>query len=243
VLAAYERLFVKSEEDLERLRHFGVGDDRADVTGDMKFDAPLYYCPAGIRADWRRLCGGDDDSLIFVAGSTRTGEEELLLEMLPSLREHCPRLILVMAPRHVKRAEEIAKLIEQKGMSFDYLTDTPATEPLVLVNKMGILNDLYASGDLAFVGGTLVDIGGHNILEPVWAQTPVLFGPSVGNVTEAAEHIEQHGYGAMVADTVELGQRVRSFCAGHLSFSVRRDEDLADSPTARIVEYILGRLT
>ena len=166
----------------------------------------------------------------------------MLLDMLKSLREHCPRLVLVIAPRHVERAPEIGRLIEEKGLSFSELGDDPATEELVLVAKMGILNDLYAASDLAFVGGTLVDIGGHNILEPVWAGTPVLYGSSIDNVTEAAGYIEERGYGAMVSDVAELGQRVRSFCAGNLTFGVRRAEDAGDSPTVRVVDYILKRL-
>lgn len=242
VLSQYERLFVKSAEDLSRFEAFGVGEERAEVTGDMKFDAPLYECPERVRAELRRLCGAGEDSLLMVAGSTRSGEEAMLLDMLISLREHCPRLVLVIVPRHVERAPEIGRLIAEKGLSFSELGDVPATEELVLVAKMGILNDLYAASDLAFVGGTLVDIGGHNILEPVWAGTPVLYGSSIDNVTEAAGYIEERGYGAMVSDVAELGQRVRSFCAGHLTFAVRGAEDAGDSPTVRVVDYILKRL-
>jgi 3-deoxy-D-manno-octulosonic-acid transferase len=241
VLAEYDRLFVKSQEDMARFAQFGVGADRADVTGDMKFDAPLYECSAERRDEWRRLCGADEGSLMWVAGSTRSGEEAMLLDLWPSLREHCARLILVLVPRHVQRAEEIVRLIEQRALAYSELRETPASEPLVLAAKMGILNDLYAAGDIAFVGGTLVDIGGHNILEPVWAQTPVLYGPSIGNVTEAASYVEERGYGAMVADATELGRRIRSFCAGHLEFATRSETAEADCATARVVEYILKR--
>ncbi|MEE8403948.1 MAG: hypothetical protein V3S17_01000, partial [candidate division Zixibacteria bacterium] len=110
-------------------------------------------------------------------------------------------------------------------------------------DKMGCLNDLYLAANLAFVGGTLVDIGGHNLLEPVWAGTSVLFGQSTGNVNEAKNYILDNNYGAMAADIAEMTMLVRQFINGEISFSIKSSDDLSDSATSIAGDYILQRLS
>jgi len=107
---------------------------------------------------------------------------------------------------------------------------------------MGLLNDLYLAADLAFVGGTLVDLGGHNLLEPIWAGTPVLFGPSIHNVKEAAEYIVSNDFGCMVASEEELFSTVSDVMSGHKMFSTKTEATSSQSATAHIGDYLLGRL-
>ncbi len=107
---------------------------------------------------------------------------------------------------------------------------------------MGILNDLYLMADLAFVGGTMVDIGGHNILEPVWAGTPVLFGPFLSNVLEASDYILQNNYGAKISSAEEIYEIASKMKSGETAFKMKSCNDLSCSPTAIAGEYILGRL-
>jgi 3-deoxy-D-manno-octulosonic-acid transferase len=107
---------------------------------------------------------------------------------------------------------------------------------------MGVLSDLYAAADLAFVGGTLVDIGGHNLLEPVWSQTPVLFGPYIRNVRDAAEYIVAHDYGARVSSPEELAAVVRAVVSGRRTFRRRPVEETEPTACKRIGEYMMRRL-
>ena len=113
----------------------------------------------------------------------------------------------------------------------------------MLVDRVGVLNDLYLAADVSFVGGTLVDIGGHNVLEPVWAGSPVLFGTSVFNVKESVEYILKHEYGEMVQSEEELVSLLKKMLTGDILYATKQSRDLDRSPTAVIGEYILEKLT
>ena len=98
------------------------------------------------------------------------------------------------------------------------------------------------AGDLAFVGGTLVDIGGHNLLEPVWAGTPVVYGPYLDNVRDASEYIELHRFGARVSGVEQLISMVEDCYHGRTRFEEKTDADIKNSPTAMAGDYILNCL-
>jgi 3-deoxy-D-manno-octulosonic-acid transferase len=121
--------------------------------------------------------------------------------------------------------------------------DKVISASLVLVNRMGFLNGLYLAGDLAFVGGTLAELGGHNILEPVWAGTPVLFGPHLDNVREAAVYITEAGFGARVESSEELREIIELVYTGKKVFKVKTKTDIENSPTARIGGYVMEHLS
>jgi 3-deoxy-D-manno-octulosonic-acid transferase len=244
VLSCHERFFFKTQCDADRYAEYGVGRDRATVAGDMKFDAPLVERIPERIAELRRQAGVAAQEFLLVAGSTRPGEEEMLCRNYVAIKSACPRFRLLLAPRHIDRAEEIRSLIGQMGLEcriFDESYGEPSESAIILVNRMGILADLYSSADLAFVGGTLVNIGGHNILEPVWAGAPVLFGPSVANVTEAAAYVEQHGYGKRVQSVEDLAEVISEFCAGRRTFQTKTADQYRHSPTAMIGDYMLRR--
>jgi 3-deoxy-D-manno-octulosonic-acid transferase len=113
----------------------------------------------------------------------------------------------------------------------------------MLVDKMGELDDLYQAADLAFVGGTLVNVGGHNILEPVWAGTPVVFGPYVSNIAEDRDYVLANNYGAMADSIEDLKVLIQKFMKNRNMFAFKSEEDLSHSPTALAGDYILERLT
>lgn len=246
-LAKYDRFFFKTVEDAERYRYFGVGDDRSEVAGDMKFDAPLLPRSVERIAEIRSQWGVEGDKFLLVAGSTRSGEEATLIGVYQRLIGRSPLLRLVLAPRHVERAAEVKSLLDSEGVRWYTYGETPGADDkrgaaVVLVDRMGVLNDLYLAADLAFVGGTLVDIGGHNLLEPVWAGTPVLYGPSLANVAEAAQYIEAHRYGAQVASSDKLAEAVESVIEGRTKFEVKTESDLSRTATVKAGKYILERL-
>lgn len=240
LLQAYRHLFLRSETDQARFAEFGVGAERATVVGDMKFDAPLIARSEGRIREIRFRCGVPDGVPMLVAGSTRPGEEALLLDIAATLWGDFPELYLVLAPRHLERLPEVIELLNARQLEHNrYSEEKSDSARVILVDRMGLLNDLYLAADIAFVGGTLVDIGGHNLLEPVWAGTPVLFGPSTANVTEAAAYIEKYHYGARVTDSETMTAVLREFFRHTRSFEQKTETDLEQSPTAEAGRYIL----
>ena len=135
------------------------------------------------------------------------GEDEQVLDAFARLRESWPELLLVLVPRHPERFDGVAELCRQRGFSVTRRSarqPCPAETAVFLGDSMGELLHLYAAADLAFVGGSLVPTGGHNVLEPALLGLPVLFGPHMFNFTEAGERLLQAGAAWPVADAAEL---------------------------------------
>jgi 3-deoxy-D-manno-octulosonic-acid transferase len=242
LLAHYDRLFLKTEADAERYRGLGADSTAIEVVGDMKFDASMPTRSEGRRREIRSRAGIGEDDFLFVAGSTRPGEEEILCDLCASMRAKHEHFRLILAPRHIERADEVRAIIRQSGLKVMTYGDTPVAQAVVLVDQFGLLNDLFLAADLAFVGGTLVDIGGHNVLEPVWMGTPVLFGPHLDNVREAASYIAKHNFGTEVSSKEALFSVVESVYLKESAFSTKTEADLAQSPTAEVGNYILRKL-
>jgi 3-deoxy-D-manno-octulosonic-acid transferase len=243
LLARYTRLFLRSEEDRKRFAYFGVTPEQMVVVGDMKFDAPLMPRSEGRRREIRFRAGLPETVPVLVAGSTRPGEEALVLAGWQQWSKVFPNLHLMIAPRHPDRRDEIIGLLQQSDVSFRlYGSEKSDSRRVILVDRMGLLTDLYLTADLAFVGGTLVPIGGHNVLEPVWAGTPVIFGPHTANVAEAVAYIAEHNYGACAADGEEMTRLIHEFFAGRRAFARKTEADLDRSATADAGRFILTLL-
>ena len=242
LLNRYDRFFFKTEDDAARYYALGLNQTRGQVVGDMKFDAPLLKRTDEKRHEIRRRAGIAEDAFVFVAGSTRPGEEAVIANVFRELAFDFKNLSMVIAPRHIERADEIRSLLDDKAVDFALYGDNPNGERFVLVDRLGILNDLYLAADLSFVGGSLVDIGGHNLLEPVWAGCPVLFGPSLFNVREAADYILEKNYGALVHSEEELVSLLRNVLTGDIIYDTKQSRDLEKSPTALAGAYILEKL-
>ena len=243
ILAHYCKLFLKTESDRKRFEYFGVSQEQANVSGDMKFDAPLLPRSEGRIQEIRSRIGATENDFVLVCGSTRPGEERLLIDLFTALQKQSIKLKLVIAPRHIARIKELQEDLSVSGDPVGLYSKGSNQHSIILIDKMGCLADLYLAANLAFVGGTLVDIGGHNILEPVWAGTPVLFGQSTNNVNEAKDYILQNNYGAMVADAAEMTELVKRFINGETTFSIKSSEDLSHSATSIAGDYILQRLS
>ncbi len=243
LLNKYERFFYKTDSDSERYIQLGVEQARGVVVGDMKFDAPLIERTDAVVEDIRSRAGIKRDAFLFVAGSTRPGEEATIANVHRELSHEHENLVTVIAPRHIERADEIKTLLESKWIPFSVYGEKRNGESLILVDRLGLLNELYLAADLAFVGGTLVDIGGHNILEPVWAGCPVLFGPSLHNVSEAADYIIGHKYGQIVHSEEDLLSVLKKSLSGDIIYSTKRSGDLEESPTATVGDFILEKLS
>ena len=193
-LSAVTGIAAQSELDAGRFRSLGADEGRITVTGNMKFEQRI---PPGLpeqaealRRDW------GVSRLVWVAGSTHAGEDEQLLDVFRQLREQFRDCLLVLVPRHPERFASVTQLCRQRGyntlLRSERLPCEPETEVLV-GDSMGELTLFYAAADVAFVGGSLVPHGGHNLLEPAALGVPVVTGPSVFNFVEICELLLQAG--------------------------------------------------
>ncbi len=196
----------RSEEDAERFRQLGLAEERIRVTGNMKFDMPLPG-DIGQRAGALRQRWGDRP--VWVAGSTRDGEEEIVLAAHERILKERGDGLLVLAPRHPPRCKAIRQMLDERGMVHQSIGETidPQTR-VVLVDGLGLLLSCYAAAPVAFVGGSLVNIGGHNLLEPAAFGKVVIAGPHLQQQADMAAALEHAGALATVADDIELAREV-----------------------------------
>ena len=189
---------MQSGEDAARVKDIGAPADRVMVTGNLKFDQkipPIQSSPVSLR-------GG---SKVITAGSTHRGEEAALLEVFRRLREKFPELVLIIAPRHPERFDEVAGLVNRAGYDCQRRTRmTSAIKDVLLLDTIGELRSFYGICDIAFVGGSLVKVGGHNLLEPAAMKKPVIFSRYMYNFKEISEALISAGGGILVKDKQEL---------------------------------------
>ena len=182
VLRNIDLLLAQTEEDARRLRDIGAPADRVQVSGNLKFDVMTPAPPAivaSLRAVFHQVGAGP----VIVCGSTVEEEEGLLLLAFQNVLASHPRAVMILAPRHPERFGEVAQLLEQMGIRYwrrSLWSGDSVTGGVFLVDTVGELASLYALGDVAFVGGSLVPRGGHNIIEPAQHGVPII----VGNHTE-----------------------------------------------------------
>jgi 3-deoxy-D-manno-octulosonic-acid transferase len=199
----------QSESDAERFQSIGAADGRTHATGNIKFD---FQPPQGIEAEGRRWREHNAPGRpVWVAGSTHEGEEAIVLDAHRRVLEKFPDALLVLVPRHPQRFEPVRDLLakrhERSANRSSGATLAPATAVL-LGDTMGELMTFYAAADVAFVAGSLVPIGGHNLLEPASVGCPVLTGPHNFNGEEIAQLLMDAGAAFIVSDTEQLAHAV-----------------------------------
>ena len=199
----------QSEADAERFRSIGASKERTHVAGNIKFD---FEPPPEVEARGRRWREQNAPGrMIWVAGSTHEGEEELVLDAHRRVLERFPGSLLVLVPRHPNRFESVRELLARRQESAAFRSTgsgiTPATT-VVLGDTMGELMMFYAAADVAFVAGSLVPIGGHNLLEPASIGLPVLTGPHNFNSEEIARLLLDAGAARVVTDSLQLAHSV-----------------------------------
>ncbi len=194
----------RGEDDAGRFRELGLAEERIQVTGNLKFDMPLPE-DIGRRAGKLRQRWGERP--VWVAGSTREGEEEIVLAAHRRILEERPDGLLILAPRHPPRCKAIRRMLEDQEFSYQSIGETIRPETrVVLVDGLGLLLSCYAAAPVAFVGGSLVDIGGHNLLEPAAFGKVVIAGPHLHQQADMAAALDKAGALARVADEIELAR-------------------------------------
>jgi 3-deoxy-D-manno-octulosonic-acid transferase len=198
----------QTERDARRLRTLGVDAKRLAVVGNLKFDQADTDDAVALAALYRRRLGADPDTPVFVAGSTHRGpEEEALAAACRRWHRRFPDLRVVVAPRDPLRAADVARVFRRQGLQcrlWRQLDEAGRSEPVVVVDGMGILRRLYAAASVAYVGGSLAGCGGHNPLEPAAMARPVLYGPDMSDFARVADALEQAGGAVRLADAGAL---------------------------------------
>lgn len=200
----------QSAADLDRFAAMGVRPQRLSVVGNVKFDRVL---PADIHergAQWRAYYAAGRP--VWVAGSTHPEEEAIMLEAHRQLRATQPRALLILAPRHPARFAAAAAAIAAKGFAYARRSGAGSEGPpdVLLLDSIGELLEFYAAADVAFVGGSLVPVGGHNLLEPAALGVPVISGPEQFNSPDVARALAGQGALITVRDAAELAAALAS---------------------------------
>lgn len=202
------RVAAQSAADASRFAALGVPESAIRVTGNLKFDGQIDPAVAQRGAQWRaQLAGG---RLVWVAGSTHAGEESAVLDAHRQALQSLGGTLLILAPRHPQRFNEVERLLQATPLRYQRrsgLGDASGIDVLLL-DTIGDLTDFYACADVAFVGGSLVAIGGHNLLEPAALGVPVLSGPHNFAAPDVAAALQAAGGLTVVADGAALAGEV-----------------------------------
>ena len=244
VLWEVDLFLTQTGEDAQRLRDIGAPTERVRVSGNLKFDVRPNAQPALI-AGLRTAIG--KDSPVIVCGSTAEGEEEPLLVAFQAVQRQFPAVVMILAPRHPERFEKVAALIASQGFSLQRRSQWQPAQPIrsgiFLLDSVGELAAIYELAGIAFVGGSLVPTGGHNILEPAQYGAAILVGAHTFNFREIVSLFEQGGavktitagtLGAQflsllghVEDRQRMGRAAKDLFAKHAGATRRTLEALA----------------
>ena len=199
----------QTQADADRFIAVGANPSRTWVTGNIKFDVKLDPKIAGEGASLRSALFGERP--VWIAASTHDGEELQILTAHRTLLQRHPDLLLILVPRHPERFGGVRELIEKQG--FELVSRTAgqacqASTEVFLGDTMGEVPLFYAASDIAFVGGSLIPVGGHNLLEPAAQGLPIISGPHIFNAQEIADDFIEIGACSVVADSKELALSV-----------------------------------
>ncbi len=210
VLSNISRFCMQSETDAQRIISMGAPPACVSVAGNIKFDQLIPSITPEQKQLLYKQLHVDLSRPVFIAGSTHRGDEEIVLDAYESVKERYPGLVLIIAPRHPERFDEVDELLQRRGCQYIRRTALSASSaqgapPIILLDTIGELAKVYSIGTVIFVGGTILPgVGGHNMLEPAVFSKPVIFGPHTENFTEVASILTEHRAAVRVLDTPGL---------------------------------------
>ncbi|MBL7091789.1 MAG: 3-deoxy-D-manno-octulosonic acid transferase [Candidatus Omnitrophica bacterium] len=223
VFPRFSLFCMQTKEDAQRIISLGADEDKVKVTGNMKFDIqPTAHSPQSIDL------GLKQNEQLFIAGSTHRGEEKIILQAYRELIGNHPALRLLIAPRHIERTQEIERLISGFGFKpqrvSEYISNEQRTtnneRPILILDTVGQLKDLYAFAEFVFIGGSLIRHGGQNPIEPAVFSKPILFGPYMSNFSNVARAF----LNKKAAVTVKDARQLKNNCLRLLDNPVLRKE-------------------
>lgn len=228
---------MQTEESTERLIELGADPRCVETSGNMKYDqaavseSEALHTPLTLAA-----LGLAEDDRLMIAGSTHPGEEPAVLNAYAEMAPQIPSLVLLLAPRHLNRLDELEGLIAKMGfhpirkseisgrrrdMTASLSPGVTGEKAVILLDTLGELARLYPLGELIFVGGSLVPVGGHNLLEPASFKKPVFFGPYMANAREIAEQLKQSGGGIEVVNSDDLAAKMSALAGDRQAYQKR----------------------
>ncbi len=197
----FTRLCMQTGTDKENMKRLGIDEGKILTLGNLKYDTQSPSSEFGLSLD----IGLAEQRLIWICGSTHPGEEEILLSAYVRLREKHPELFLIIAPRDIDRTEEIKQLGLSKGLKSTSRSQKQQVDGhYFLLDTIGELAAFYHLADIGFIGGSLVDEGGHNPIEAALAKIPVLFGPHMEDFEEISSNLVLSGGAFVINDEAEL---------------------------------------
>lgn len=202
-----DRFYMQSDEDSRRIIEIGAEKSRVETLGNLKFDISFQKYSDEERKELQSLFNVDSRK-VFTAGSSRSGEYEILLDTFKNLKN----TLLVLVPRHIERTPKIEEIIKEYGFSYKKYSELESKKEktdIIIVDKIGILRKIYSITDIAFVGGTLVNIGGHSLFEPLFYGKTPIFGPYLQNVKEISREILELGLGYKVTNVNEFLEAIK----------------------------------
>src|SRR5918994_7832216 len=239
---------MQSEVDRQRIISLGTAPNRVSISGNLKQTVSTDRALSG-DSDKKKPTGNS----IWVVGSSHRGEEEIVCAAFKLLKQRFWELRMVLAPRHPQRFLEVEKLLALSGLSFEKKSRIEGKwdfrQDILFLDTLGDLESFYAEADFAFVGGSLIDAGGHNLLEPARFGKPVLFGPFTSNVRLLAEKLKQNGGGFEVRNAGDLVREIIALLidpqkrrlAGDKAYEVAAGDNTAIDKTLKIVAtYLTG---
>lgn len=214
VLKNIDIFCMQTNYDADHIMRLGAPSERVKRTGNMKFDQQLLSLEKA--KDYKKELGISPSAPILIAGSTHRGEEAYIVEAFERLKERYPELILIIVPRHPERSDEVSSLLNKRGIPFikwtqrqnivarggDYKTST------IIIDTIGVLSSLYSIATVVFIGGTLVPVGGQNILEPARWGKVILYGPYMDNFRELSDIFISEGAAVQIKGPEELASTI-----------------------------------
>lgn len=212
MLNALELCMMQSDLDRRRLLTIGVGQEKAVTVGNIKFDREWLPMSGEEHDHWLNALNLQPHDITWIAGSTHRGEEDIVLDVFRRLQPLFPPLRLIIAPRRLERTGDVWRLSSRKGFRTALRTEVSGKKgryDVLILDTIGELERLYGVAKVSFVGGSLVPIGGHNLLEPAIFGLPVLFGPYTHNFVLMSRLLIEAGAGKKVSDGEELFETMK----------------------------------
>lgn len=210
VLRCFTRVCVQTEADIRRFSRLGISPEKITWTGNIKFEQSPGAFTVQKENDMRFELKLRSEDKVFLAGSTHPGEEAIILDAYSRMKDECPHLVLIVAPRDPGRAQRICGDFQTAGhvsickTELESETDRSKQYDVIVVDTIGVLSHLYAVADVTFVGGSLVNSGGHNPLEPAAFGKPILFGPDMSDFREISKRLLESEGAIQVRDSNSL---------------------------------------
>ncbi len=247
---ALDSCMMQSDLDRDRLLEIGVEEQKVKAVGNIKFDRDWVPMDEEEYEHLLNTLNLESENDIWVAGSTHPGEEDIILDAFGRLRRFFPFLRLIIAPRRVERAEDINRLVMDKGSKSVLKTQIPMKgEPyeILILDTIGELERIYGIAKISFVGGSLTPIGGHNLLEPASFGRPVLFGPHTDNFVLMSQLLIEAGGGMRVRDGEDLFETMKGLLSdpdksNRMGRKAKEFVETSRGALGRVMENIKGCL-